>query len=96
MQSYLIVLLFPISSDFHIVPFTKDIPSTPHLVKALGHSPNGEADDLDLLDHMFPSCFGVHDGIIPAEVFNLKLVLNLTLDPEIQVESHGKQWKLNG
>ena len=57
--SYLIVLLFPIPSDFHIVPSIKDIPSTPCLVKALEQSFSWEDALLYLFDHLIPCCLGV-------------------------------------
>ena len=72
--SYQVTLMFPVPSNIHIVPSTKDIPSTPGLVEALKQSFSGEDANLDLLDHPFPCCLDVHDEFIPNKVFNLRLV----------------------
>ena len=53
---------------------TKDIPISPRLVKALEHSFSQEDANLNLLNYAFPCCLGVHDEIIPDNVFNLRLM----------------------
>jgi hypothetical protein len=88
--SYLIALLFPIPSGFHIVPSTKDFPSTPRLVEALEHSFNEEDVELDLLDGPFPCCLGVHDEVIPNKVFKVETPYHdndLILTPIISPQS---------
>jgi hypothetical protein len=64
------MLPFPIPLNMQIMPPTKNIPSTPSIVKTPEHCRCGEAANLDLFDHLFPRNLGVDNEFIPNAMFD--------------------------
>ena len=56
------------------MPFTKDTPSPPGIVKALEHSCHWKHANPNLFHHTIPSRFSIYNEFIPNHVFNLWIV----------------------
>jgi hypothetical protein len=53
------------------VSLTKDVPSTPSLVKAAEHSLCQEVTDFNLLENPVPRILGIDDEFVPNTLFDL-------------------------
>ena len=71
MPNILTTLSFPIPSDFHSIPFTKDISSSPSLVEAFEEGFGQVRTNRNEFNHPSPSYIGIHNEGIPNKVFNL-------------------------
>jgi hypothetical protein len=56
----------------HVVPSTKDIPSSPSPIKALEHGQSRETTNLNLFNYPLPSHFSIKDEAIPNLMFDLR------------------------
>jgi hypothetical protein len=84
MSSFLCTLPFP------YYPSTKNTPSIPRLIETLGQCFGQETSSLHILGDLLPNYLGIHNEVLPNEVFNLGFM------PLLLVENcHCVQWWRN-
>lgn len=72
-SNYLNTLSFPISSVFHSIRSTKDVPIMPSLIEMFEDGFGWIGANLNKFDHPCPSHIGIYNKVIPKKVLTMDL-----------------------